>query len=261
MPRSLEELSQAAGDLLEAGRPAEALQVYASAVKLAQEGHRQRELSDLLGDMAVAYRRTGDTASAIGTNRLAIEAARASAYDLNVARWSGNLGGLLYNGGDLDGAEACFRDAAMAAARLGDPRQMSIAGGHFGSLMGERGRFSEAVAELEHACAIAGKAPDVLAIVREQQADLFCKWAYSLRQGRRQREARDVINRAFADLGDAVPGKAAVMLLMLLADLDENDGNVVGAVATIERAAKVAEASGDGAHAAELRDLGRRMRG
>jgi tetratricopeptide (TPR) repeat protein len=261
MPRTLEDLSQAAGDLLEGGSPERALPMYGEAVGIAQSAKRQRELSDLLGDMAVAYRRVGDTANAIETNRRAIEAARVCGYDLNVARWSGNLGGLLYYSDDLDGAEACFREATAAAARTGDAQQMSLAGGHFGSLMGERGRFSEGIAELGKARAFAKDAPHVLAIVRDQQTDLYLKWAYSLRQSRRLREARDVIKRALPGLEGAPPGQATVMLLILLGELEENDGNIVAASAAIDKAAEACEAIGDRKQATELRGLARRMQG
>jgi tetratricopeptide (TPR) repeat protein len=261
MQRILEELSQAAGDLLEGGSPERALPLFGEAVAIAQAAGLLRELSDLLGDMAVAYRRTGDTAKAIESNRRAIEAAHACRYDLNVARWSGNLGGLLYYGGDLDGAEACFREAMAAASRSGDAQQMSIAGGHFGSVMGERGRFSEGIAELEKARGFANDSPDVLAIVRDQQTDLYVKWAYSLRQGRRLREARDVIKRALAGLQGAPVDKATIMLLILLGDTEEHDGNIVAAVAAVQRAVQACEAIGDREQATELRELVRRMQG
>jgi hypothetical protein len=59
MPRTLEDLSQAAGDLLDGGSPARALPLFGEAVAIAKAAERRRELSDLLGDMAVACRRVG----------------------------------------------------------------------------------------------------------------------------------------------------------------------------------------------------------
>jgi tetratricopeptide (TPR) repeat protein len=261
MTLSLDDISQAAGDLLHKGDPASALPLYLEAIKIAKASGRAHDVSDLLGDLAVAYRRLGDVDAAIATNRRAIEAARACGSDLNIARWSGNLGGLLCMHDDVDGSEVCFREAMEAAARSGSPEQMSIAGGHFASIMGERGRFSEAVAIMEEARTHAAASPAMVPIIRNQEAQLYLKWVYSLRTGNRLREARDVIARAMTLLAEAPPSKETMLLLILLGDLEETDGNVVAASAAIERAAGVCEAMGDESEALKLRDVVRRMRG
>ena len=260
MTHSLDDISEAAGNYLESGDPARALALYRQAVEMATAAGRQRDLSDLLGDMAVAHRRLGDVDAAIETNRRAIEAARACDYHLNVARWSGNLGGLLYSQDDIDGAEACFRDAVGAAARAGSAEQMSIAAGHFAGVMGERGRFSEAVTIMADAREHARSAPSVVSLVHQQEADLYLRWAYSLRSEHRFREARDVIARALTGLGGS-DNRATVMLLVLLGDIEENDGDIVAASAALERAAAVSQSIGNAAEAKELGDLARRMRG
>ena len=261
MTRFLEDISLAASDSLHAGDSERALKLYLHAIALAEASGRQRDVSDLLGDLAVAYRRVGNVEAAIETNRRAIDAARACGYDLNVARWSGNLGGLLYMHNDIDGAEACFRDAFAAAARTNSPEQMSIAGGHLAGIMGARGRFSEAVTVMAEARTHANDSPAMISIIHEQESQLYLKWAHTLRDSNRLREARDVITRALEMLTGAAPLKETMLLLILLGDIEENDGNVVAASAAIERASGVSEAIGDRDEAQELRHLARRMRG
>jgi tetratricopeptide (TPR) repeat protein len=260
MTDPLDSLGAAAGDLLERGDPAGALPLYLQAVALASAAGRREELSGLLGDMAVAYRRLGDLSQAIETNRRAIEVARACQHDLNLARWSGNLGGLLYHHDDFDGAEAAFREAMDAAARTGLPEQISIAAGHLAAMMGERGRFSEAVEIMARARAPEA-APAVVAIVREQEIGLFWRWASALREGGRVREAREVIERALTTRAGAERVPQEVALLVLLAEIAENEGDMVSAGETMERAAAASEAMGDRRQADRLRDLARRMAG
>jgi tetratricopeptide (TPR) repeat protein len=260
MTRSLDDISQAAGALLHEGDPASALPLYLEAVEMALASGRQRDVSDLLGDLAVVYRRLGDIDAAIETNRRAIEAARACGDDVNVARWSGNLGGLLYMQDDIDGAESCFREAVAAAARANSPEQMSIAGGHFTTIMGERGRFPEAVAIMEEARARAAASPAVVPVIRNQEAQLFLNWAYTLRNGNRLLEARQVIDHALMLLADAPPSTETMLLLILRGDVEETDGDVAAASAAIERAAGVCEAIGEDGEAMKLRDVARRMR-
>jgi tetratricopeptide (TPR) repeat protein len=259
--RSLNDINAAAGDLLAAGNPQRALDLYLEAVDMASATGQQREVSDLLGDMAVAYRRTGNIDAAIETNRRAIDMARACGYDLNVARWSGNLGGLLYHQHDIDNAEACFREAFEAAARTDSSEQISIAGGHFASVMGERGRFSEAVTIMATARDQAKGSPAVLPIIREQETQLYLRWAHTLREANRLREARDVINRALSIVDSANPSKETMLLLLLLGDIEESDGNIVAGSAAVERAAAVSDAIGNPDEAVQLRQLARRMRG
>jgi hypothetical protein len=52
-----------------------------------------------------------------------------------------------------------------------------------------------------------------------------------------------------------------MLLLLLLGDIEENDGNIVAGSAAVERAAAVGDAMGDADEAAQLRQLARRMRG
>ncbi len=261
MTDSLESISRAASDCLEKGDTARALELYLEAVPLASAAGMQAELSGLLGDMAVAYRRMGSVPAAIETNRRAIEAARACGHDLDIARWSGNLGGLLYLGEDIDGAETCFREAAAAAARSGSPEQMSIAAGQLAAVMGERGRFSEAVDIMAQALEHAKGHPEVTSIILDQELGLLLRWAYSLREASRLREARDVVNRALTNLTGRPPVKEEVMLLILLGDIEENEGDIEAACEAIERAVKASDAIGDQERAKQLREVERRMRG
>lgn len=260
MARSLESISDAAGDFLERGEPARALELYAKAVTIAEASGRQSELSSLLGDMAVAYRRTGDIPSAVRTNRRAIEIARSCGNNLDIARWSGNLGGLLLSD-DLAGAEACFREAVEAAARSGVPAQMSIAAGHLAGLMGERGRFSEAIEIMATARGHANVSREVAAIISDQELALFTRWTYSLRKEHRLREARDAVNRALAARVGEPRARGDALLLMLLAEIEENDGDIEAACGAIRRAIETHEALGNHDDATQLRDLERRMRG
>lgn len=257
MPDTLAAISSAASGFLEGDEPELALPLYLKAVTMATAAGARAELSGLLGDLAVTYRRLGDLPAAIATNRKAIEASRACRHDLNITRWSGNLGGLLLNSGDFDGAEVALREAVEAAARTGLPDQVSIAGGHWAAIMGQRGRYSEAVETMERAGAAAGSV-DVAAIVRSQELDLFLRWVRSLREERRLREAREVIERA---LPLAAGTKPSVLLLLLLADVEETEGDIVAAAAAADRAADAAEALGDADEADTLRNLARRMRG
>jgi tetratricopeptide (TPR) repeat protein len=261
MTRSLDDITQAAGDFLQAGDAQRALDLFLEAVAMAEAAGRQRDISDLLGDLAVAYRRVGNIEAAIETNRRAIDAGRACGHDLNVARWSGNLGGLLYLQNDIDGAEACFREALSAAARTGSPDQMSLAAGHFASLMGERGRFSEAVTIMAEARQHASAAPTTASIIRDQETQLYLRWAHTLRNSHRLREARDVINRALAINTGTPPARETMLLLILLGDIEENDGDIVAASAAIERAGDVCAAIGDRDEEMQLRQVARRMRG
>ena len=260
MRDSLESISTAAGDCLERGDLDQALVLFTRAVALAEAADDQAALSGLLGDLAVTHRRRGDIPAAIHTNRRAIEAARACGHDLNVARWSGNLGGLLMHAGETDAAEGCFRDAALAAARTGLPDQMSIAGGHLAAIMGARGRFSEAMEIMREALDRARGTPAVAAIIRRQSLDLAGQWAFQLRSRGQVRQAREVIEDALPPDADDPTDAAAVRLLVLLADLHENDGDVVTASAVLERAAGISDGLGDPAQARELRTLSQRIR-
>src|SRR6186997_2327556 len=96
-PRALDSLSTRARNLLEAGDPTSALPIFAEAVAMAEHAGGAAELSGLLGDMAVAYRRVANIDAAIDTNRRAIDVARARGDDLDVSRWSGNLGGIFHS--------------------------------------------------------------------------------------------------------------------------------------------------------------------
>jgi hypothetical protein len=98
-------------------------------------------------------------------------------------------------------------------------------------------------------------------IVREQETQLYLRWAHTLREAHRMREARDVINRALTIVSGAPPAKETMLLLLLLGDIEENDGNIVAGSAAVERAAAVGDAMGDADEAAQLRQLARRMRG
>lgn len=261
MDDTLESISEAASDRLEGGDPYGALPLYVEAVAMATSAGRLEALSGLYGDLAVAYRRTGDVDAAIRTNFRAIEAASAVGNNLNLAQWSGNLGGLLYQRGDLDGAETCFRNAMTAAVQTGDGEQLSIAAGNLASAMGARGRYSEALALLTQARDDAPNATAIEAIVRRQEIDLLLNWAQALRQENRFSEAREVIQRATAALADAAPTKATVLLLILLGDIEENEGNIVAAAGAIAQAAHASEAIGESDEAKDLRELERRMRG
>lgn len=261
MAESLQLIATAACELLEAGDPARALPLYLKAVSMATAAGNQAELSSLLGDMAVAYRRMADVAAAIETNRRAIEVARNCGHDLDVARWCGNLGGLLHAQGDFDAAEACFREAMAAAARTGSAEQMAVAAGHLAGMLGERHRFSEAAETMTRARACATGNPTVTAILREQELDLFVRWARSLTNEGRLREAREVIGRAEALSVAASHAPQEVVLLMLLADISEREGDIVSASDALDRAADASQAIGDPGGATELRELARRMRG
>ena len=261
MTKSLESISTAASDLLEAGDPERALPLYLEAVSMAAAAGKQSELSSLLGDLAVAYRRVGDIQAAIETNRRAIDVARSCGDDLNVARWSGNLGGILYSQGDTDGAESCFREAMEAAARTGTTEQMAIAAGHLAGMLGERHRFSDAVETMARAREYAAASPTVTSVIREQECGLFVRWARTLSDEGRLRETREVIDRALASAPGAPPTRDVVFLLMLLADISEREGDIVSASEAIERAASASQAIGDHDEARQVRDLARRMRG
>jgi tetratricopeptide (TPR) repeat protein len=245
---------------MDAGDAAGALPIFAEAVAMAERPGGEAELSGLLGDMAVAYRRSANVEAAIDTNRRAIDIARARGDELDVARWSGNLGGILYSRARLDAAEACFREAMEAAGRAGSPEQLSIAGSHLAGMMGERGRFSEAAEIMAAARARAAADPDVAAVVRKLQLELHLRWANSLRQERRLREMREVIDRALTGYGEGARSRSEVMLLLLLADSCENGGDITGARAALRRAADASEAIGETGNAQELRSLERRMK-
>lgn len=260
MTEALDSITTTAGNFLEGGDPERALELYLKAASIARAAGMQKDLSSLLGDMAVAYRRMGNVPAAIATNRQAIEAARACGHDLNIARWSGNLGGLLYANKDIEGAEACFREGLEAAARTGSPEQMSIAAGHLAGMMGERGRFTEAVETMAQAREYAKSSPTVTSIVRSQELGLFLRWADSLREEGRLREAREVISRALAIAAGPLRTKAEVLLLILLGDIEETE-DIIAACEALERAAGASEALGDHNEAKELRDIVRRMKG
>ena len=68
------------------------------------------------------------------------------------------------------------------------------------------------------------------------------------------------LERCLASLADAPPSKEKMLLLILMGDVEETDGNVMAASAAIERAAAVCEAIGDEGEAMRLRDVAVRMR-
>lgn len=261
MGDSLERISTAAGDCLDSGNLERALELFTSAAAMATAQDKHEELSGLLGDLAVTYRRLGDVQAAIATNRRAIEVARACGHYLNVARWSGNLGGLLYHQGDVDAAENCFREATVAAAQTESTEQMSIAAGHVAGMMGERGRFSEAVDTMQEALALAVDAPDLTSIIRSQERALFLRWAFSLRQAGRLRQAREVIQRALSNGAHSPPSQDQVVMLTLLGEIEENEGDIVSACEAVQRAADVSELIGLEEDADRLRTLAQNMRG
>jgi tetratricopeptide (TPR) repeat protein len=259
-PDAVSSLGTRARDLLDAGDPQGALPIFAEAISMAELPGDGAELSGLLGDMAVAYRRVGNIETAIDVNRRAIDVARARGDDLDVSLWCGNLGGIFYSLPDLDAAEACFREAMEAAGRAGSAEQISIAGSHLAGMMGERGRFSEAAEIMAAARARAAVKSDVASIVRELQLDLHLRWANSLREERRLREMREVIERALTGYGEGPRSRTEVTLLLLLADSCENGGDITGARAAIRRAADASEAIGETDNAQEFRALERRMK-
>ena len=259
--KALQSLSNAADESLDQGDPLHALQLYREAVSLAEADNARAVLATLLGQMAVAHRRLGDVPAAIAANRRALEAARACSDDLNVARWSGNLGGLLYQRDDLDGAEAAFREAAQAAARTGLPEQIAIAAGHLAGMLGERGRFSEATETMARARTHAAGNGQLLAIIDEQERGLLSRWAHSLNEAGRLREAREAIERALATFAVGAHTEDQVSLWVLLGAIAEKEGDAISAGEAIGRAAQASAALGDADGAKELRELARRMRG
>jgi tetratricopeptide (TPR) repeat protein len=245
------------GDFLESGDTVRALEWYQHADRLATAAGNEKLLCGLLGDLAVAFRRAGNEPRAIETNRRAIELCRKHNDDLNLARWAGNLGGLLNGRGDRAGARAALTEAAAAAKRTGRADQMSVASGNLAVLMRDEGRQTEAAELLGAAQAQARGDSKLEGIWRGNRV------AMQLDIARRARERRDLvaagkaIGAGLAQVDERVRADREVAALLLLerAAIEEAQNDLVGAAETLAEAAARFEALGDAATANKLRTI------
>lgn len=245
------------GDCLEGGDVVRALEWYLLADRLATEAGEEKRLCGLLGDLAVAFRRAGNAARAIEANWRAIALCRKHHDDLNLARWSGNLGGLLSAHGDQAGARQAFTEAAAAARRTGRADQVSVAAGNLATLLRDEGRTQEADEQLAFAQAQA-----------QGDAQLSATWrgnrlAMQLELARRARERHDVpgaveairVGLGQVEESSAEDRRVAAHLLLERAQVQESENDLVGAAETLGEAAARFEALGETATAGELRAL------
>jgi tetratricopeptide (TPR) repeat protein len=249
--------AQRGGDHLESGDTVRALEWYALADRLATEAGDEKLLCSLLGDLAVAFRRVGNAVRAIEVNRRAVALCRKHHDDLNLARWSGNLGALLNARGDRAGARQAFTEAAAAARRTGRADQISIAAGHLATLLRDEGRAHEAEEQLALAQAQA-----------QGDVRLGSMWrgnrlALQLDLARQARERHDMVAAAEAvevglehvDEASEDDRRIAAHLLVERALIQEAQNDLMGAVEALGEAATRFDALGDAESAGKLRAL------
>jgi tetratricopeptide (TPR) repeat protein len=112
----LVELGEAASRI----RPALAIESLEDALILAEDLGDERMQRDIVGRLASARRRTGDTQEARTWYERAIALARASGDGVTEARWTLELGELLTTSGRLDAGEDRIEAAAALARDLSD---------------------------------------------------------------------------------------------------------------------------------------------
>jgi len=205
-----------AGDYLEAGDTVRALDWYQLADKLATAAHNEKLLCGLLGDLAVAFRRAGNERRAIDINRRAIELCRKHKDDLNLARWSGNLGGLLNARGDRAGAHAALTEAAEAAKRTSRTDQVSVAAGNLAVLLRDEGRRAEAAEQLGTAQAQAHGDQKLAGIWHGNRLAMQLELARGARERHDLAAAAKAISAGLAQVDDKVREDREVAALLLL---------------------------------------------
>ncbi len=117
--------------------------------------------------MAVAFSRVENVARAIQTYEEAIQLSRQQSDWVNLSRWCQNLGLLLLERNDLDGAAVYLKEALRAASLSNVAYQISTAQGNYAGLLARKQRYGEAVEYLDRAAAAAEKPK--LALVWQSQ--------------------------------------------------------------------------------------------
>jgi tetratricopeptide (TPR) repeat protein len=254
LDRQFREASDRASNLLEGGQPLQSLEWFARAEELAVASGNEAELAGLLGDEAVAFRRVGNMRRAFETYERAIDYSRRLQDYLNLSRWTGNLGALKLQAGDLAGAEACFREELQAAARTGRPDQASVAAGNIASLLCEQQRFGEAIEEMDRAIETSGGDSLLTQIWRANEASVYARWADQLAQEGDAAEALRAYDGALhhLDLANAEEKRYAAQLHAKVASIHERLNNVPETLAALDRAIQLLSELGEADSAREL---------
>jgi tetratricopeptide (TPR) repeat protein len=125
--KTAEEIEETAWHLMDNQKnPYKAIEWYKEAEKKYRIDGNYKELSGLLGDMAVCYRRMGNIQLAIKTNRKAIEEAQRAGETISIYRWCQNLAGILMRNKDYQAAFPYLRLSLYAAAKLADPNEIKL---------------------------------------------------------------------------------------------------------------------------------------
>lgn len=238
-------ISSHASELLESNREYEALEWFVEAEnRLTQAGNEQR-LSGMLGDMAVAFNRVGNSQRAVRVYAKAIELCRKYHEDRNLSAWASNLGNLYLIRGDDAKAEEYFAEAQTAAVRSGDAQRVAVAADNLGRLLASKGRYAEAVESLRRAGDAARGNGFLTKVVGDNVLAIACDWVATLMQEGRTDQACQVIEDALGEYGSAENATLRTRLLFQLAVLREKKGDPAGAAQTIDQATELAREAGD----------------
>lgn len=253
-PTDLKLVSDTAGEYLESGDTLRALEWYQEAARIAGATEQESQLCGILGDLAVAFRRIGNVPRAMKTYEEALRISRKHSDWENLSRWSQNLGMLILERDDIEGAAICLKEGLRAAALSGVPYQISMAAGNYTGLLARQQRYREAIESLDQAAAAAGDKPDLAAIWQTHRVSVLLQWGKQLREEGQTNNALEVFQKAVeaANLDEPEGKKFAAFAWTNIAELLERGGQLEEASASISRAASLYRELGDEEYADEL---------
>jgi tetratricopeptide (TPR) repeat protein len=120
------------------------------AARLETQGDTERRCG-VLGDLAVAFKNAGNWARAEATYYRVIDLCRAEGDDINLSRWTQNMGMMLLEAGDLEQGRRFLEGGLAAAERSGSAYQISCGHGNLGVARVNAGDFAGAADSFEKA--------------------------------------------------------------------------------------------------------------
>lgn len=190
------------------------------AISLYEQLQQEQQARNALNGVAILYNRMGDAAQArhYYETSLARQEARGKTRETLVTLH--NLGRVLENLGDWNGAQQAFENALQLARRLDYPRGEAYALRGLASVRNARGTPAEALALLDLAEPIRSDTPD-----ERLHAQLLQQRGIALRLSHRPLDAVQALEQALAIFGraDAVAEQVAVLGELSLAHGDAGE--------------------------------------
>jgi hypothetical protein len=154
-PPAVDAIARHGSDQLHAGGYIEAIEWLGEAVSRLDAADDKAAMCGVLGDLAVAFRNADNNVRAEGVYRRAIALCDEVGDDVNLSRWSQNLGLLLNEAGERDEGRQQFLGGLAAAERSGNGYQISCAHGNLGILLQDDGDVAAAAEAFRKALAAA----------------------------------------------------------------------------------------------------------